>query len=29
MRAAVSQLARPEAAAEVGELVRSVAMKLS
>jgi 1,2-diacylglycerol 3-beta-galactosyltransferase len=29
MRAAVSQLARPEAAAEVAELVRSVAMKLS
>jgi 1,2-diacylglycerol 3-beta-galactosyltransferase len=29
MRAAVSHLARPEAAAEVAELVRSVALKLS
>jgi len=29
MRAAVSQLARPEAAAEVAELVRSVAMTRS
>ena len=29
MRAAVSQLARPEAAAEVAELVRSVAMARS
>ena len=29
MRAAVAQLARPEATAEVGELVRSVALRLS
>jgi UDP-N-acetylglucosamine:LPS N-acetylglucosamine transferase len=29
MRAAVAQLARPEAAAEVAELIRSVALKAS